>query len=104
MKIPSARTLPCSTSPTPALISFTATTLGAIGTSLAIAAVWDLDLVTFLIMGVVIAASLIAGRGLGSMLRTRRVELISRPPGLLASLDGLVLAAAVFLPVLRLVA
>jgi molybdopterin converting factor small subunit len=83
---------------------FTATTLGAIGTSLAIAAVWDLDLVTFLIMGVVIAASLIAGRGLGSMLRTRRVELISRPPGLLASLDGLVLAAAVFLPVLRLVA
>lgn len=83
---------------------FTATTLGAIGTSLAIASIWDLDLVTFLIMGVVIAASLIAGRGLGSLLRTRRVELISRPPGLLASLDGLVFAAAVFLPVLRLVA
>ncbi len=83
---------------------FTATTLGAIGTSLAIASIWDLDLVTFLIMGVIIAASLIAGRGLGSLLRTRRVELIQRPPGLLASLDGLVLAAAVFLPVLRLVA
>lgn len=83
---------------------FTATTLGAIGTSLAIASIWDLDLVAFLIMGVVIAASLIAGRGLGSLLRTRRVELINRPPGLLASLDGLVLAAAVFLPVLRLVA
>ncbi len=83
---------------------FTATTLGAIGTSLAIASIWDLDLVTFLIMGVVIAASLIAGRGIGSLLRTRRVELIGRPPGLLASLDGLVLAAAVFLPVLRLVA
>ncbi len=83
---------------------FTATTLGAIGTSLAIASIWDLDLVTFLIMGVVIAASLIAGRGFGSLLRTRRVELVNRPPGLLASLDGLVLAAAVFLPVLRLVA
>lgn len=83
---------------------FSATTLGAIGTSLAIASIWDLDLVTFLIMGVVIAASLIAGRGLGSLLRTRRVELIDRPPGLLASLDGLVLAAALFLPVLRLVA
>jgi molybdopterin converting factor small subunit len=83
---------------------FTATTLGAIGTSLAIASIWDLNLVTFLIMGVVIAASLIAGRGLGSLLRTRRVELINRPPGLLASLDGLVLAAALFLPVLRLVA
>ena len=83
---------------------FSATTIGAIGTSLAIASIWDLDLVTFLIMGVVIAAALIAGRGLGSLLRTRRVELISRPPGLLASLDGLGLAAAVFLPVLRLVA
>lgn len=83
---------------------FSATTIGAIGTSLAIASIWDLDLVTFLIMGVVIAAALIAGRGLGSLLRTRRVELINRPPGLLASLDGLVLAAAVFLPVLRLVA
>lgn len=83
---------------------FTATTLGAIGTSLVIASIWGLDLVTFLIMGVVIAASLIGGRGLGSLLRTRRVELIGRPPGLLASLDGLVLAAAVFLPVLRLVA
>lgn len=83
---------------------FSATTLAAIGTSLVIASIWDLDLVTFLIMGVVIAAALISGRGLGSLLRTRRVELVNRPPGLLASLDGLVLAAALFLPVLRLVA
>lgn len=83
---------------------FTATTVGAIATSLVIASIWDLDLVTFLIMGVVIAASLIAGRGLGSLFRTRRVELINRPPGMLAPLDGMILAAALFLPVLRLVA
>lgn len=83
---------------------FTATTVGAIATSLIIASIWDLDLVTFLIMGVVIAASLIAGRGLGSLLRTKRVELINRPPGMLAPLDGLILASALFLPVLRLVA
>lgn len=83
---------------------FTATTLTAIFTSLAIASIWDLHLVTFLIMGVVGAAALIAGGGLGSMLRTQNVMLIHRPPGYFAGLDGVILAAAVFLPVLRLVA
>ncbi len=83
---------------------FTATTLGAVATSLVVAAVWDLDLVTFLIMGIVSAAGLIAGWGLGSLLRTQTVMLVQRPPGLLAALDGIVVAAALFLPVLRLVA
>lgn len=83
---------------------FTATTITAILTSLAIASVWDLDLVTFLIMGVVGAAALIAGGGLGSLLRTQYVVLIQRPPGYFSGLDGVVLAAAVYLPILRLVA
>lgn len=83
---------------------FTATTLGAIFTSLAIASVWDLDLVTFLIAGVVMAMALIGGGGLGSMLRTRAVSLVHRSPGYLAELDGVVLAAALYLPILRLVA
>ena len=83
---------------------FTATTLGAIFTSLAIASVWDLDLVTFLITGVAMAMALIGGGGLGSMLRTRTVSLVHRSPGYLATLDGVVLAAALYLPVLRLVA
>lgn len=83
---------------------FTATTLGAILTSMAIASVWNLDLVTFLIAGVVMAIALIGGGGLGSMLRTRSVSLIQSAPGYLAAIDGVVLAAAVYLPVLRLVA
>ena len=83
---------------------FTATTLGAILTALAIAAIWDLDLVTFLIAGVVTAVALVGGSGLGSMLRTRSVDLVGRSPGYLAVIDGVVLAAALYLPVLRLVA
>jgi sulfur-carrier protein len=80
---------------------FTLSSMIAVITSLVAAAVWDLDLVTFLIVGLVIAVSLVAGRGLGSLLRTRRVVLIERPPGLLSVLDGMILAAALYMPVLR---
>jgi|FLYL01.1.fsa_nt_gi molybdopterin converting factor small subunit len=68
------------------------------------AAVWELDLVGFLIVGLAMAVSLVAGRGLGSMLRTRRVQLIDLPPGMVSALDGVVLAGCVLYPMLRLVA
>lgn len=80
---------------------FTLAALVAIVTSLVAASIWDLDLVTFLIVGLVLAVSLVAGRGLGSMLRTRQVVLIEPSPGLLAALDGVVLAGALLLPVLQ---
>lgn len=83
---------------------YTSTALAAILTSLVTASIWDLSLVTFLVMGVVMAAAFVAGSALGSLLRTGTVALVSRPPGFLAGLDGVVLAAAVFLPVLRVVA
>lgn len=79
---------------------FTVSALVAVVTALVAAAVWDLDLVTFLIVGLVMAVSLVAGRGLGSLLRTRQVVLIERPPGYLAVVDGMVLAAALYAPVL----
>lgn len=81
---------------------FTLSALVAIVTAMVAAAVWDLDLVTFLIVGLVTAVSLVAGRGLGSLLRTRQIILIERPPGYLSVLDGLILAGALYLPVLRL--
>jgi hypothetical protein len=37
------------------------------------------------------------------MLRTGRVMLTERPPGNLAALDGVVLAAAIYFPLIRLV-
>jgi sulfur-carrier protein len=81
---------------------FTLSALVAVVTALVTAAVWDLDLVTFLIVGLVTAVALVAGRGLGSLLRTRQIVLIERPPGYLSVLDGMVLAGALFYPVLRL--
>lgn len=81
---------------------FTLSALVAVVTALVAAAIWDLDLVTFLIVGLVTAVSLVAGRGLGSLLRTRQIVLIERPPGLLSVLDGMILAGALYLPVLGL--
>jgi len=81
---------------------FTLSALVAVVTALVTAAIWDLDLVTFLIVGLVVAVSLVAGRGLGSLLRTRQIILIERSPGLMSTLDGMILAGALYLPVLTL--
>lgn len=81
---------------------FTLTSMIAVVTALVAAAIWDLDMVTFLIVGLVIAVALVAGRGLGSLLRTRHLILIERPPGMLSVLDGMILAGALYLPILRL--
>lgn len=83
---------------------FTATVLAAVTAALVAAAVWDLDLVVFLIVGPALAMGLLAGRGLGSMLRTGEVVLLDRPPGAFSMIDGAMLAASLYLPVLTLVA
>ncbi len=83
---------------------FSATALTAVLAAVIAAAVWGLDLVSFLIAGLVVAASLVAGRGLGSILRTRRVELVDRSPGYVTLLDGVMVAAPMFVITLRLVA
>jgi hypothetical protein len=83
---------------------FSATALTAVLAAVIAAAVWGLDLVSFLIAGLVVAASLVAGRGLGSILRTRQVELIETSPGYATLLDGVMVAAPLFVITLRLVA
>jgi sulfur-carrier protein len=77
--------------------------VGAVIVALMSAAVWDLDLVTYLLTGIALAAALLAGRGFGSLVRTGTVSLADRPPGLLGSADGAVLAAGLLYPVLTLV-
>lgn len=82
---------------------FSATALGAVAAALITAAIWELDLVAFLIAGLALTVALVAGRTLGSLLRTRDVLLLDRAPGMMTVLDGAVLAGAVYLPVLLLV-
>jgi molybdopterin converting factor small subunit len=87
----------------PFLDRFTTTAIGSILAAVGAAALWDLDIVGYLLVGLGISVALVAGQGLSSMLRTGGVALTERPPGLLSSLDGIVLAAAVYFPLIRLV-
>lgn len=81
--------------------------LGAVGAILAgllAAWLWDQTPIWFFLLeGAVVAMALIAGRGFGAVCRTGEVYLVDRPPGMLSDLDGPLLAAALFVPILRLV-
>ena len=77
---------------------FTISAISAIATAVIAAAVWDLDLATFLFVGVVLAVGLVAGRTLGSIIRTGTASLVERPPGLTFPLDGVVACCDVVPP------
>ena len=64
----------------------------------------DFDLLGWFFLGLVLAAAMIAGRGIGSAFRAGRIQLAVRPAGSLAVLDGPMVAAAVFMPMLWLIA
>jgi len=81
---------------------FTISALVAIASSVVAAAVWDLSLATYLFAGVVLAVGLVAGRTLGSIIRTGSSSLVDRPPGLAFPTDGVVAAATLYLPILAL--
>jgi molybdopterin converting factor small subunit len=90
----------------PALPLIDPTTVSVLGTVIAAvvaALLWDLDVVSYLLVGIGLAIALVAGRGLSAMLRTGRVALTERPPGILICLDGVALAAAILYPLLVMV-
>ncbi len=82
---------------------FTVTAIGAILAAIGAAAFWELDAVNYFLVGLVIAVGLVAGQGLSSMLRSGSISLTSKQPGLLGAVDGVMLAAAFYYPLLRLV-
>jgi len=87
----------------PFLDRFTTTAIASILAAVGAAALWDLDVVGYLLVGLGVSVALVAGQGLSSMLRTGGVSLTERPPGSLSALDGAVLAAAIYFPLIRLV-
>jgi molybdopterin synthase sulfur carrier subunit len=74
--------------------------IGAVLAGLVTALILGLAVVPYLLVSMVLALALIAGRALGSLVRTGRVLLIDPAPGHLAGLDGAVLGAATLLPAL----
>lgn len=87
----------------PFLDPFSTTAIVAVLGSVAAAALWDLDVVGYLLVGLGVAVALVAGNGLSSMFRTGTVTLTQRPPGVLAALDGILLAAAIYYPLIRVI-
>lgn len=87
----------------PFLDRFSTTAIGAVLAAVAAASFWDLDVVGYLLVGLGISVALVAGQGLSSMLRTGGVLFTERPPGFLPALDGVVLAAAIYFPLIRLI-
>jgi len=62
------------------------------------AMLWEANVVGYLLVGIGIAVALVAGRGLSSMLRRGVVRLTEPSPGVMPSLDGVMLAAAIVYP------
>lgn len=87
----------------PFLDPYSTAAVGTVLAALGAAAFWGLDVVGYLLVGLGIAVALIAGHGVSSMLRTGRVALTERPPGVFAGLDGVMLAAAIFYPLIRII-
>ena len=83
----------------PYMITSAITVLAA----LAVAYLWDFDLLGWFFIGLALAAAMIAGLGIGAAFRTGQIRLSLRPDGALAGLDSPMAAAAVFMPVLWLV-
>ena len=79
--------------------------LGALVAGLVVGlAISELDIAAGLLGGVATAAGVIAGRALGSMIRTGTVTHTEDPPGALSLFDGAILAAPLFWIVLWLFA
>jgi hypothetical protein len=86
----------------PLIDPFTGTALASVLAAAVGAFVWDEDLVGYLLVGLGMAVGLVAGRGFGSLMRTGRLSLSRPAPGALTVLDGAILAAALFYPLLNL--
>lgn len=82
----------------PYLDPISVTAIVAVVGAVASAALFDADVVGYLLVGIGLAVALVAGRGLSSMMRRGAVRLAERSPGVMPTLDGAVLAAAIVYP------
>lgn len=71
--------------------------------AVAVAYLSGFDLLAWFFIGLVLASATIAGRGIGLAFRTGTIRLTARPDGLLAALDGPMLAVAVFMPMMSVI-
>lgn len=88
---------------TPLIDPYSGTALGAVIGSTLGAVVWREDIVGYVLIGLGLAALLVAGRSLGSIIRTGRLALSETPPGSMSAFDGFILAASLYWPLVNIV-
>ena len=86
---------------TPLIDPYSGIALAAVVGSTLGAVIWREDIVGFVLIGLGLAALLVAGRSLGSIIRTGRLALSESAPGSMSVLDPLILASALYLPLLN---
>ena len=86
----------------PVIDPFAGTALAAVLSAVVGSLIWDEDLVGYLLVGLGLAVVLVAGRSFGSLLRTGRLALSEPASGAMASLDGAMMAAALYYPLITL--
>ncbi len=87
----------------PIMDQFSAGAVAAIGAGVIAAQVNGGSVLSWLLIGLIVSVSLIAGRAIGSAFRTGEIVLGDPGLGSMAALDGPMLAAVVFLPAIRLI-
>ena len=86
----------------PVIDPFAGTALAAVISAVVGSLIWDEDLIGYLLVGLGLAVVLVAGRSFGSLLRTGRLALSEPASGAMASLDGAMMAAALYYPLITL--
>lgn len=86
----------------PVIDPFAGTALAAVISAVVGSLIWDEDLIGYLLVGLGLAVVLVAGRSFGSLLRTGRLALSEPATGAMASLDGAMMAAALYYPLITL--
>lgn len=87
---------------TPLLDPFAGTALAALVAAAIGALIWDEDLIGYLLVGLGLAVTLVAGRSFGALIRTGRLALSQSAPGAMTALDGALFAAALYYPLVTL--
>lgn len=87
---------------TPSLDPLTGAVLATVLAAVAASFVWDLNFISLFLVGIAVAIGLVAGISMGSLLRVGEVYLTDAVEGSLVALDGPVLAALVYAPLITL--
>jgi molybdopterin synthase sulfur carrier subunit len=80
----------------PLLDPYAGTALAALLASAMGALIFNEDLIGYLLVGLGLAVTLVAGRSFGALLRTGRLALSQTAPGAMSALDGALFAAALY--------